>query len=652
MPRRVCMRLPLVLCTPALADAMAAAEPLKGISYGPVPLKERPEVATALPQDDWMSEEAVPMWGPAGRGDLKIIKAIGANAIRLYGNNPHNGHSNFLDQARQEGLSVIPGMSDWPYFQQGPGSCIGSTDFNCFSQIKPLYLENLRNGFLAPNRTYHSALRVVNLLNEPDLKMPPSATNGGEDGPVKMCRSIISAFDAMLEAEKEAQVSGPLINFTATFSYAVCQACKRFGRSPALGQIWQLDDAMRNPQLYGYTPINNITAAYKARWTHSFNTANPATDMEAQFLNDYVANFPRTPVYIGEYHKVGADQMRDVGLILDIARRVPLFQGISFFQFQVAYWKGASEMEFGMFGLSDRIISPMHYFGKTYNVYCLEPVNDTASGVALPDAVASSFGGRSPDTATLCGPNPLGVPLNGNGYAAILAQNDPTPMARYVERVVEHLGATVVRRDELNAFAARFSTGSTSSFVPMMAELGARPSWMSVDPQAKCIADRTAGPATVGRAVGWACSQAQSFSCSEILDVCQNHTYTTADYVFSRYYEELGPGIDPLRSCSFRGAALLAAREKYQQWTGAAECVAGASPHTTLTTTTPQVHHDDRANTTTTEAGPSSTASGGSPQTTTTADDEVLNAAGRPGSGHCLHVLPLLALLVAGCAGA
>merc|ERR550532_3819514 len=114
-----------------------------------------------------MSEEALPMWDRSGRGDLRIIRSLGANTVRLYGNNPGNSHANFLDAAHREGLGVMPGMSDHPYYQQVPGSCI-STGFDCFSQIKPLYAMNLQKGFLTINRTYHPALRVMNILNEAD----------------------------------------------------------------------------------------------------------------------------------------------------------------------------------------------------------------------------------------------------------------------------------------------------------------------------------------------------------------------------------------------------------------------------------------------------------------------------------------------------
>jgi len=546
-----------------------------GISYGPVPLTG-PQGGSQLPEDDWMCGEAVPMWGRAGRGDLRHIRRLGANAVRLYGNNPNNDHTTFLDEAHMEGLEVLPGMSDFPYFQQAVGNC-QQTNYDCFTQVKPLYGANLQKGFLVLDKTYHPALRVVNILNEPDLKMPPNAVNGGADGPIKMSKAIISAFDAMLEAEKEAGVVGPLINFTATFSYAICNSCTRFSGKPALGQIAALQDAMYHPENYDYTPRNNITAAFEARWVHSFNTQNPATDLQHQFLDDYNLAFPQTPVYIGEYHRVGANQTQDLSMILEMASRNILFQGISFFQYQVAYWKGGSELAFGMMGLGSDVLAEMPYFGSRYDVHCLDPVTDSASGGLMADAVAHVYDGFSMDIPTLCVASPWGAALRESGFTSIASQNSAPQMALYVEHVLQHMGATVTDSQALDVFAGRFAGAAGSSFASMMGELGARPAWTSFDSNAKCVANRYADPGTIGNSLGWACSQANAPNCSTIPEPCQRSTYSIADYVFSRYYEALGGNADPLAHCDFGGAGIFAASLLYSQWTGTPECVAGSS---------------------------------------------------------------------------
>lgn len=47
----------------------------------------------------------------------------------------------------------------------------------------------------------------------------------------------------------------------------------------------------------------------------------------------------------------------------------PLFLGISYFEFQQAYWKGGSEEDFGMFGFGGKVLANMSYFGKDYKVH-------------------------------------------------------------------------------------------------------------------------------------------------------------------------------------------------------------------------------------------------------------------------------------------
>eukprot|EP00429_Kryptoperidinium_foliaceum_P059911 CAMPEP_0176075604 /NCGR_PEP_ID=MMETSP0120_2-20121206/37789_1 /TAXON_ID=160619 /ORGANISM="Kryptoperidinium foliaceum, Strain CCMP 1326" /LENGTH=707 /DNA_ID=CAMNT_0017409311 /DNA_START=50 /DNA_END=2171 /DNA_ORIENTATION=+ len=557
----------------AVSDARASL--IRGVSYGPVPLKSI-EGASQLPEDDWFCNEAVAMWGRAGRGDLRVIRSLGANFVRLYGNNPNNDHTNFLDEARFLGLSVAAGLSDYPYFQH-PGSCKASSEYNCFSQVMPLYLMNLRNGFLTPEGEYHPALKYMNILNEPDLKMPATATTGDRDGPIQMVRAIISGFDAMLEAEKVAGVRGPLVNITATFSYAVCSACERFPDKPALGQIAALDDGMRNPEKYGYKPKNDITAAYVARFTHSFNTQNPATDLQVQFMNDYSATFPGMPVYIGEYHRVPANQTEDLDTILGIAEVHPLFLGISFFEYQVAYWKTGSEMDFGMFALGDYVVANLSYFSHDYKVWCLKPLDHPPSGMTKSDAVALAYGGSPVDPALLCQPNPLGVPLSQEGFLAVKAQRSPSQMALFMERVVSHMGAVFVNsaglEDALASLSRKYVEQSNLDFSDLASYLGSGPGYLSFDPNARCIARRSVDPTAIAPAIDWACHKATSFSCAAIPAQCDNNTYRIADYIFSRYYRELGSAASPLEHCDFGGAAVYAPRQVYGAFTGSAACL-------------------------------------------------------------------------------
>lgn len=51
-----------------------------------------------------------------------------------------------------------------------------------------------------------------------------------------------------------------------------------------------------------------------------------------------------------------------------------MLMGIMFFEFQVRYDKGGSEMSFGMFGLDSRHIRRMEIRDHPYKAYCLKPL--------------------------------------------------------------------------------------------------------------------------------------------------------------------------------------------------------------------------------------------------------------------------------------
>mmetsp|Transcript_50277 Transcript_50277/g.106847 ORF Transcript_50277/g.106847 Transcript_50277/m.106847 type:complete len:720 (-) Transcript_50277:101-2260(-) len=629
--RKVVVAATLSVCLPAVVSgsaASAAAVPqipnfpteynfqnlILGVSYGPAPLMSVEEAGT-LPEDDWFCDEAVRIWGSAGRQDLRVMRDMGANLVRLYGNNPTRDHTNFLDEAWKLGLSVAPGMSDWPYYQMGAGSCKNS-NYNCFTQVKDSYSMNLQKGFLRPDGSYHPSLKYMNILNEPDLKMPPTTTTGTAEGPKEMARALISAFDAMLQAEKENKVTGNLVNFTATFSYAVCLVCTHFTDKPALGQMWTLDDAMRHPEEYGYSPVNDITAAYLSRFTHSFNTQNPATDLQHQFLDDYTVYFPSTPVYIGEYHRVGVNQTEDLSIILGVAEKNPLFKGISFFEFQVAYWKAGPERDFGMFGLDkDKAIASMDYFREHYDVRCLQPVYSAPDGYSMPAAVAKVYGGKGINTGDLCDPNPEGAPLTEEGFQTILALNKPWQTARYIEKVIHHLGAVVNSNagDNLLALATEYGTANSATLAQVAEKFGGQypPVWVSRDNDfARCAANREAQPRDVAESIGWACNNAKTFSCDDIPPYCKETTFRVADWVFSRFYKE-GGGSNPLTDCDFSGNAIFASAKLYNRWTNAAEClVDGVS-----TPTLPPIVTPAPSSPSTSAAPPSSSSSASSAST-------------------------------------
>jgi len=353
-----------------LPPADVPREVLKGISYAPVPLKSRREIAGGKPwpNDDFMSPNTAALWGPEGRHDLKIMRLLGANAVRLYGNDPRMDHKGFLDEALAQGLLVVAGISDYPYLQM-PGSCL-TTGLNCYSQVKDAYKRNLQNGFLRPNRTYHPALRTVILMNEPDLKLLPPMTPGN------FAKAILSAFDAVLDAEKEVGTVGAAPNFTATFSFGVCPQCGKYGARPGLGQMVTLKAAIKNPNSFGYAAGNDLWRAYQTRFENSINTANTVDSFKDLFLDVYNQVMQGTPVFVGEYHApMVQNEQKDLYDIILLAQdESNLLTGVSFFEYQVRYDKGGVEMTFGMFGLGERSLGSFSVDASSqYNAWCLMP---------------------------------------------------------------------------------------------------------------------------------------------------------------------------------------------------------------------------------------------------------------------------------------
>lgn len=558
------------LCLVTLAGA--SQELLRGISYGPSPLKK----PAKLPNDDFMAPDAKALWGSSGRGDLAIMQAVGANAVRLYGNDPGLSHTEFLDEAQQQGLKVIPGMSDYPYTQM-QGSCI-STGFNCFKQLKEQYALNLKNGFLASEDAYHPALHTIIVINEPDLKIP------GITQPNKFCKAIISAIDGMLDAEKDAGVTKNLVNFTATMSFGICSACKGSSGKPSLGQMLNLRAAMLNPESVNYTAKNDLAAFYKTRFTNSFNTNNPARDIGPLFLNKYEEVFTDVPVFIGEYHAPRFDTKKDMAQIMEIAEQSQVLTGVAFFEFQVRYDKGGSEMDFGMFGLGPTSVASFTYFGEQFEAWCLTSVEDMVSkSYSVASAITAAFGGKGIDEQSLCVADPRKVQLTEEGFEAIQTTKSTEKMAVFVTRVVEHMGGLVNDQATLENFASKYSgTSGSGDFGTMAGYLGSHPSWVSWDSAAACVADRGAFDSQIGDALAYACGAIKTLNCSSDLpDFCANDLFKKADYVFSAFFHEIQSG-QPLRDCYFNGAAAFAPSGRYLKEDDA--CILTNDPATTAVT--------------------------------------------------------------------
>jgi len=243
---------------------------------------------------------------------------------------------------------------------------------------------------------------------------------------------------------------------------------------------------------------------------------------------------------------------------MDLVKNSELFFGISFFQYQVAYWKGGSEMDFGLFGLGSYLITEMQYYGETFKVWCLEArVSPSTPGSSLPQVLTEAFEGPGMDYEYLCQPNPHVVPLSQDGFGAIASQGVHR-LAIFIQRVVEHLGAEVVDDSGLNSFAAEFVGDSGKTWADLVSAISQKPSWTSFSSDAACVADRTADAQQVGAAISWLCGQElpSGLTCN-VPPSCTEDAFTTADWLFSRWYRKQVVK-DPLQKCNFGGAAIFA----------------------------------------------------------------------------------------------
>jgi len=240
----------------------------------------------------------------------------------------------------------------------------------------------------------------------------------------------------------------------------------------------------------------------------------------------------------------------------------------------VAYWKGGSEAEFGMFGLGEYEVGSMPYFSQTYPVYCLTEVASASSGVSLSVAVAGAYKGAGVDASTFCVANPLGVPLNKTGYLQIVSQRSASQMSLFIERLVHGMGAVVDvgGRQVLQSLASRHSTAA-DGFASLESDIRSRPQWISFDPVARCVADRNVHPDEINVAIRWACSQGV-VDCGALPVECNSSTYRTGDYVFSHYFRARGDPQDPLATC--KGPAIYAPSQVYEKWTGCDHCSSSA----------------------------------------------------------------------------
>jgi len=170
---------------------------------------------------------------------------------------------------------------------------------------------------------------------------------------------LLSTLDGVLAAEREAGVSPGRVKLSVTWSFGMGTSLDGTVTGPGTFGFQDVKAAMLDPGIVDYASRSThaqLSEAFRTRWINGVNTQAPWDFVKAMILPDYASHFAPTPWYIGEYGANGQSFdtiKKDMESIEELAEQDPLFLGAAFFQFQVAYFKGGSEMNFGLFGLGD-----------------------------------------------------------------------------------------------------------------------------------------------------------------------------------------------------------------------------------------------------------------------------------------------------------
>ncbi|CAJ1459611.1 unnamed protein product [Effrenium voratum] len=399
-------------------DIFMPLRPMRAIAYGalpcamPIAQSWAPEMKSCnlvgLPSEDMMQEGYAKQWNVTGRDDLGRMKALGGNAVRLYhslGLEGSGSHQGFLDRALHLELNVMPG-----YHSTEPKLC---DNFDCFKQWKEATLQGFEQGFEVKG-AWHPAVSALIIMNEPDFYENDMLCKN--EGAWCRARAVLSALDGVLAAEEEAEVLPGRTKLTVTWSFAMRTSIDGKVQGPGTFGFQDMVAVVGDPSLVDYEPrtsLDKIQEAFRTRWIHGLNTQAPWT-----FVRDFVTQhyakyeFAGLPWFIGEY---GANGQPEDKIISDLTSMEAsataedsLFLGSAFFQFQTAYSKGGSELNFGLYGLGTRLIGETGLVCdrktecREWPVFCLEarlPWFATTPALAKrAQALAEAWGGEALDS--------------------------------------------------------------------------------------------------------------------------------------------------------------------------------------------------------------------------------------------------------------
>merc|ERR1719221_1030400 len=222
------------------------------------------------------------------------------------------------------------------------------------------------------------------LANEPDFfESSPKCAGRGSLCHVK---ASLSALDGVLAAEKEAGLtSTDRVKLTIAWSFAMRTSIDGKVKGPGIFGFQDIVAGVADPQLAGYSPrssLEELSEAFRTRWVHSLNTQAPWSFVGEMVRQNYDQFLP-TPWFIGEYGANGQPESvirGDLEAMQREAEEGGAFIGVSFFQFQTAYFKGGSELNFGLFELKTEKVSETASICdrvarscRSWPVHCLNP---------------------------------------------------------------------------------------------------------------------------------------------------------------------------------------------------------------------------------------------------------------------------------------
>eukprot|EP00929_Paragymnodinium_shiwhaense_P088196 TRINITY_DN48450_c0_g1_i1.p1 TRINITY_DN48450_c0_g1~~TRINITY_DN48450_c0_g1_i1.p1 ORF type:complete len:972 (-),score=119.00 TRINITY_DN48450_c0_g1_i1:109-3024(-) len=491
----------------------------------------------------------------------------------------HFNATSFLDMANRRHLKVMVGLSEKDTLGSS-GACALTEDMDCFQTVQEVHAANLHNGFLVRVGDfvdYHPALDSIILVNEPEQVIRRSNATGPRQDYI---RSVVSAFDGLLAAEREAGVdpSTVAVRVSASFSFEDCPECPGFRRlrelqdfksccipcgdgpgladceslgelasqmrcsspernledsCPALAMIWDLHSAMKDPASVGYTgartPLQTLFDAYSDRWIHSINLdGTSVSDLVPQFLEKYM----KLPFNNG----LSAEKMKPV--LISTWRPVDV-QDNEAFETQIS----------SLQSLAKDTTNPLLGFNLVeFQVAYDQPCDVDRWAMYLSGDLQEN---PCPDRAY--GLLALGdIPL---GHTT-----DVTPKTG--ERFTIHcLYSAITGR--LQVLAESLGGQAPDTSICQAGEDKA--------PMQYCIADRGAPFNVVDDSVQFACRKLQGVldnPCASVpkgsgcaLDDPTGDVYSHADWIFSIYYAYYGPSASGInkKACGLKGAGVLTA---------------------------------------------------------------------------------------------